>query len=296
LKPELECAECSVRVFLRVIENTNASDRTKMAAMTRAIRALAQEIGDGAAPVDFSNRIFSILYKTTGTVDPFAKIKKASNRAALSLLPKAWRTVQSKRGVSRLRAAALVSVAGNELDVSTGSHNFSLERLWPRVSETVDRGFGIDHSRLFSGELRKARSVFMVGDNAGEIVLDIPLIRVIKERGVKVSYIVRGGPIANDATLGDVAEIGLRKEVDSIATTGRKAFGIALDAPPKDTARLLSESDIIVSKGQSNYESLNWSPTDIPVYFLFKVKCRPIAATIAMSVGSSVLIRKAPTS
>jgi hypothetical protein len=296
LKPELECAECSVRVFLRVIENTNASDRTKMIAMTRAMRALAEEIENGAAPVDFSNRIFSILYKTTGTADPFVKIKKASNRAALSLLPKAWRAVQSKRGVSRLRTAALVSAAGNELDVSTGSHNFSLERLWDRVSATVGRGFEIDHSRLLSDELRKARSVFMIGDNAGEIVLDIPLIRVIKERGVKVYYIVRGGPIANDATVEDVTETGLRKEVDSIATTGKKAFGMALDGSPKDTARLLSESDIIVSKGQSNYESLNWSPTSIPVYFLFKVKCRPIGATISMPVGASVLIRKASTS
>jgi len=295
LKPSLECAECSVRVFLRVIENTSASDGTKMIAMTRAVRALAEEMEKGTAPVDFSNRIFSILHETTGTADPFAKIKKASNRAALSLLPRAWLAVQSKRGNARLRTSVLISVAGNELDVSTGSHSFSLERLWNRISETVDGGLKIDHSRLLSDELRKAHSVFMIGDNAGEIVLDVPLIRVIKERGVKVHYVVRGGAIANDATAEDIAQTGLIEEVDSVATTGRKAFGIALDDLPEDTARFLSESDMIVSKGQSNYESLNWSPTSVPVYFLFKVKCRPIGATISMPVGSSILVRKAPT-
>ncbi|HYA21975.1 MAG TPA: ARMT1-like domain-containing protein, partial [Thermoproteota archaeon] len=282
MKPELECAECSVRVFMRVVENTGASDRTRMIAMTRAIRILAQEMERGTAPVDFSNKIFSMLCSTTKTADPFAEIKRASNEVALSLLPKAWRAVQSKRGISKLRTAALISAAGNELDISTGSYNFSLEGLWQRVLDTVDTGFGVDHSHLLSDDLPKTSSVLMIGDNAGEIVLDVPLIRVIKEKGVKVHYVVRGGPIANDATLEDAAEIGLRNEVDSIVTTGRKAFGIALDDSPKDTTRLLSESSMIISKGQSNYESLNWSPTKTPVYFLFKVKCRPIGATISM--------------
>ena len=279
---------------MRVVESTGASDRTKIVAMTKAMRVLAQEMERGTAPVDFSNRIFSILYRTTKTADPFRRIKKASNKAALSLLPKAWHTVQSKRGLSRLKVAALISAAGNELDISTGSYDFSLEGLWHRVLGTVDTGFGVDHTHLLSDELRRAHSVLMIGDNAGEIALDIPLIRVIKEKGVKVYYVVRGGPIANDATLEDAVETGLKNEVDSITTTGRKAFGIALDDSPRDTVRLLSESDMIISKGQSNFESLNWSPTRKPVYFLFKVKCRPIGATISMPIGSSVLIRRAP--
>lgn len=290
--PSVECAECSARVFLRVIESTSASDETKMLAMTKALAALADEMQRGTAPVDFSNRIFSILHETTGVSDPFAEVKRRSNEAAMSLLPKAWKVVTTSGKDDRLRKAALIAVAGNELDVSTGSHVFSLDNLWGRVEATLAQGFQIDHTGLLTRALDNGATVFMVGDNAGEIVLDIPLIRVMRETGARVYYAVRGGPIANDATMQDVAETGLQEEVDAVTTTGKRAFGISLESLPQDAKRLLGDSDLIVSKGQSNYESLNWAETEVPVYFLFKVKCAPIGRTISMAVGSNIMMLK----
>jgi len=293
LKPSLECAGCAAEVFVRVLENTKADEETKMRALVEALRVLADEMSKGTAPVDFSNRIFPILHEITKTPDPFIEVKRASNKAALSLLPNALREVESRPEGERLRTAALISVAGNELDVSTGSHVFSLDGLWGRVTETVDRGFAVDHSSLFSDEFGRCRSVLMIGDNAGEIALDIPLIRVMRSFGKRVYYLVRGGPVANDATMNDAKQVGLGEEVDAISTTGRSAFGVDLEELPADSGRLLQDSDVILSKGQSNYESLNWSKTDRPVYFLFKVKCRPISTTISKPVGSSVFMKKA---
>jgi len=292
LKPSIECAECSKKVFLRVLENTDADEKTKTIAMTKALSALAEEMRKGTAPVDFSNRIFSMLYETTGTLDPFADVKRLSNKVAMSLLPRAWEEVRTSEEDERLRKAALIAIAGNELDVSTGSHTFSLDNLWGRIEATLQQGLQIDHSGLLSGPLSDPTSIFMVGDNAGEIVLDIPLIRVIRQTGARVYYVVRGGPIANDATIKDVAEVGLQREVDAVATTGKRAFGLSLNDLPSEAKELLAESSIVIAKGQSNYESLNWAEVGVPVCFLFKVKCAPIGRTISMPVGSNVLMLK----
>jgi len=274
------------------LENTDADEQTKTIAMTKALSALAEEMRRGNAPVDFSNRIFSMLYETTGNPDPFAKVKRLSNEVAMSLLPRAWDKVRTSEEDGKLRKAALIAVAGNELDVSTGSHTFSLDNLWDRIEATLQQGFQIDHSGPLSGSLGDPASIFMVGDNAGEIVLDIPLIRVIRQTGARVHYIVRGGAIANDATIEDVKQVGLQREVDAVATTGRRAFGISLDDLPPDARELLAESSMILAKGQSNYESLNWTKVDVPVCFLFKVKCAPIGRSVSMPVGSNVLMLK----
>lgn len=275
-----------------MLENTDASEETKALAMTRALSVLAEEMRRGTPPVDFSNRIFSILYETTGASDPFAEVKRLSNRAAMSLLPRAWEEVRMSEEDQRLRKAALIAVAGNELDVSTGSHTFSLDNLWNSIETTLKRGFQMDDSDLLSKAVSDPTSIFMVGDNAGEIVLDIPMIRLIRQTGVHVYYVVRGGAIANDATIQDADEVGLQREVDAITTTGKRAFGVSLGDLPSEAKELLAQSSMIIAKGQSNYESLNWAEADIPVYFLFKVKCAPIGRTISMPVGSNVLMLK----
>jgi len=281
-----------VKVFLRVLENTDVSDELKMKALTKTMQALAVRMSQSVPPVEFANEMFSILRNVTQVDDPFRSIKKKSNEAALSLLPKATMLMKEKNGIDGLRLASLLSIAGNVIDVSTGNHSFSLSDLWSEIEKTVAAGLDIDDSPSFMTLVRKEASVFFLGDNAGEIVLDIPLIRFLRKEGVKVNYVVRGGAIANDATIEDAIQVDLGKEVDNLGSTGQRAFGIRLDALPKATMRLYNDSDLLLSKGQSNYEALNWSETKKPIYFLLKVKCIPIGRTLGLAIGSNAFLRK----
>lgn len=292
MKPALECADCSTRVFVRVLENTDVDEKLRMKALARAMQALATRMEEGVAPVQFANEMFSTIRNVTGVDDPFRNLKQMSNKAALSILPKTLGLMKKRKGISALRSACLISISGNVIDVSTGNHSFSLRSLWDEIRRTLERGLDVDDTHAFTTDVKRGVSVFMVGDNAGEIVLDIPLIRLLRNRGIRVNYIVRGGPIANDATLEDAYQVGLDKEVDYLGSTGQRAFGIRIRELRQDNRSAFNASDVILAKGQSNYESLNWTPTHKPVFFLFRVKCKPIADTLGLAVGSNVFLKK----
>ena len=54
--------------------------------------------------------------------------------------------------------------------------------------------------------------------------------------------------------------------------------------------RLYQKAELIISKGQGNYEAL--SEEDRPIFFLFKAKCPVIAEDVGCNVGDMVLVSR----
>ena len=133
--------------------------------------------------------------------------------------------------------------------------------------------------------IKKAKSIVYLCDNAGEIVLDKLFIKQLPKK--IVTAVVRGFPAINDAVMDDADQVGLG-DVAKVITNGSRAPGTLISDCSKGFLKTLNSADCIISKGQGNFESLN--QTDLPIFFLFKVKCESLANVVGKSIGTHMLV------
>ena len=137
----------------------------------------------------------------------------------------------------------------------------------------------------FERLIHRSEHILYIADNAGECFFDVPLLDVLPTG--KVTYAVRGGPVLNDATLEDAHAAGIPDRC-TVIDTGDHAPGILLDRCSPAFLRAFKDSDLIISKGQGNYESMS-DMTEKTIVFLTKVKCEMIAQDIGHRLGSNVI-------
>ncbi len=125
-----------------------------------------------------------------------------------------------------------------------------------------------------------------LADNAGETVFDRVLIETLAK---PTTYVVKGGPVLNDALLEDALDAGLDRVAD-IIDNGSDAPGTILDLCSATMRAEFDAASLIVAKGQANYETLSDCPRDI--FFLLQVKCHVIAQHVGVPVGSMVIMEQ----
>ena len=132
-----------------------------------------------------------------------------------------------------------------------------------------------------------AKSILYLADNAGEIVFDRLLIERLDVE--KVTLAVKGAPVINDATLEDAEQADLVGFVQVI-TNGCDAPGTMLEQCSAEFRERLAGCDVVIAKGQANYETLSLSPQNI--FFVLKAKCPVIARDIGCKQGSLVVLHR----
>jgi uncharacterized protein with ATP-grasp and redox domains len=138
----------------------------------------------------------------------------------------------------------------------------------------------------FRNAVSQAERILYLTDNAGEIVLDRLLIEQLPTEQVTVA--VKGAPVINDATMEDALLAGLPRIVEVI-DNGSDAPGTILEACSQAFRERFEDADLIVSKGQGNYETL--SDSDKNIFFILKAKCPVIAKDLGCEVGAMILRR-----
>ena len=281
MKTNLECIPCLVRQAVEAVEMSSTDTVLK----ERLLRRLLREISDAdwnAMPVAISQRLQRLVRQETGQADPYRLLKDQMNRIALDLLPA---LVEMARRHSNPREAVVrLAIAGNLLDAGSKSR-IALEDLSGHLDAVWDRPLVGCVSDLFKAAA-EARSILYLADNAGEIVFDRLLIEALPLEKIKV--VVRGYPVINDATLEDAQAAGISKLVPVI-TNGSDAPGTLIEECSEEFRNLFNQADLIISKGQGNYETLSGSGR--PIFFLLTVKCPMIAADIGAAVGALVVKR-----
>jgi len=275
---EAECYLCHLSQVLRVlaIQNVDSSEALRL---TRESCHFLAEINFGRTPPEISADLYKWLAAQTGTDDPYFETKRQDIRRALALYSRLKNKVLE--APDRLRKALLFSLAGNIIDFGAGEVG-----EWPAEEDFLEtEELAIDHYELFSSDLKKATRIVFLGDNAGETVFDRLFIEQI---GRQVIYAVREGPIINDATIEEARLSGL-EEVARVVSTGCQAPGTVLDQCSPEFIAILNQADLIISKGQGNYECLEQLTG--PFYFLLKAKCEVIARHLNVKQGSLVLAR-----
>jgi hypothetical protein len=242
------------------------------------------------SPPENAAALYRLLGEATGCPDIFADLKSISNRTALRMLPDLEEL--TSLAPDPLRTAALLAIAGNVIDYGA-HHAFDIQRT---VDQCLRQGLAIDDLDELRTDLRQARNILYLGDNCGELVFDRLLI---KQFNRPVTLAVKDKPILNDALLRDAAACGLDGLCGRIISNGTACPGTPLPSCSDEFKQVFRESDLIISKGQGNFETL--SETAGPIYFLLMVKCEVVARhlaelamrpTGALKNGDLVLMKK----
>ncbi len=276
MKTYLDCYPCFLRQALDAARRAGADERQQHTILDRVLDALRQnEIS--STPPEIGDRVHRIVRQETGDSDPYRAAKEASTHQALALYPRLKSLLVEAN--DPLETAVRLSIAGNIIDLSAvGEYD-----LVDTVERVLAQPFAVDNGAAFREALSEAGRVLYLADNAGETVFDRLLIETLD---VPVIYAVKGGPTLNDATREDALAAGVDR-VAEVVSTGSDAPGTILHRCSEEFRQLYDKAELIIAKGQANYETL--SEEGARVFFLLQVKCPVIARDVGVPVGSIVL-------
>jgi len=279
----LDCIPCFVRQALDATRFVTDDVRVQERVLRETLRA-ASEMDLTATPPEMGLHIHRAIRELTGVADPYRAVKEEFNEAALALYPELKERVE--QAPDPLDAAARLAIAGNIIDFGVQSRLDAAEvEATVRDALTAPLLGSVDGLRR---AVAAARSILYLADNAGEIVFDRLLIERLPLPRVTVA--VKGSPIINDATMDDARAAGLTDLVEVI-DNGSDAPGTLLATCSPAFRRRFEAADVILAKGQANYETV--SDVEKPIFFLLKAKCEVIARDIGCPVGSLVLAARA---
>jgi len=245
--------------------------------MAEVTKLLNREFRPTTVPADLGTKRDRLIKQLTSNPDPYARSKKTSNERAVKLLPTVRKFVESSLNQQeRFRKACLCAIVGNIMEFDIPGHNFTFSSLRKSLKD-APKDLSVDNMDKAYELAKKARSVLFLADNAGEIVFDTLLVEQLKNMGLTVTYVVKGGPVLNDATIEDVNSSGMRKLADSIYTTGTDAVGLLRKEVSQEFLKLYEEAELVFAKGMGYAETLTEYKLSKPHFLLFRTKCNPVA-------------------
>ena len=280
MKTYLDCIPCFIRQSLEAARLATEDPGLQAEIVRRALILASEQDFDRPPPV-MGQALHRLIRRLAGDADPYREAKERFNRAALAFYPELKRLIESSP--RPFETALRLSIAGNIIDLGVNA-DLRVEDLEAAVHEALDAALAEDEVVQLVEKVRAAKSICFVADNAGEIVFDRLLIEELPTE--RTTVVVRGAPVLNDATLEDARAVGLA-EVVRVVDNGSDAPGTLLDDCSEEARRLLADSDLVIAKGQGNYETL--SELGERVFFLLRAKCPVIARDIGCAVGALVI-------
>jgi len=281
MQTSLDCVPCFMRQALEAARM--ATDDVDV--HEQVLRRVAREISSvdmAFSPPSMGQKIHRLVRELTGVTDPYREIKQRTTRLALELEPEVRRRV--REASDPLEMAVRMAVAGNIIDfgVDRRIREETIREVLDRAATTHLYG----DAAVLAADAAAASSILYLADNAGEIVFDRVLIEVLGPD--RVTVVVRGEPILNDAVLADAEDAGLVG--CDVVDNGSDAPGTILDDCSPHLRSHFFAADMVIAKGQGNYETLSNSPR--PVWFVLMAKCEVIAHHIGCEAGAFVIEKR----
>ncbi|GBE15599.1 hypothetical protein BMS3Abin14_01669 [bacterium BMS3Abin14] len=285
MKIHSDCRPCLMRQVRRTALAAGADEDLIHSIEKAAARGLESAWDEDESPPVISTGLYRTVERMSGCDDPYLPQKITYTREALKLLPVIETLVENSR--DPFDAAVRISIAGNVIDFGTGNQDgkFNLAAV---MEEYLHKPIFHDDIPKLKESVLMARRILFLGDNAGETVFDRPLLSILPEG--KVTYAAKGGAIINDATVADARLAGIHRYAE-LVSTGARTPGTIRKMCSRDFQKLFSEADLIISKGQGNFETLTEEKPDGRMFMLFIVKCDVAAEYLGGSVGDMVAMR-----
>ncbi len=277
----LDCMVCLIRQSLEaarwVTPDTDVHEK-----IMRDVLGWASNMDMQMSPPAMAQRIHRHLRTLTGIEDPYQDAKDQMNQTALALLPELREMIDN--AADPLSMALRLAIAGNVIDLGT-KDRITESDIRQAVRQAAAAPL-CGSEKKFKQSVDQARTILYLADNAGEIVFDRLLIEQLDPQ--RITLAVRGAPVLNDATIADAEVAGLSALV-KVIDNGSDAPGTLLDDCRRIFLECFHRADLILSKGQGNFESLSDTPRR-NIFYLFKAKCTVIAAHIGQPQGTHMLI------
>jgi uncharacterized protein with ATP-grasp and redox domains len=286
MKTYLGCLPCFLRQTYDAITMATEEDALREKAMRR-VMAFASEFDFSRPPPLMGAEIHRVVRQVTGDPDPYRRVKEDLTRFVLDLLPDLERRVAESD--DPFDTALRLAIAGNIIDFSIAD-TVETGRILDAVEETLTMPFARDDSGALRAEAEAARSILYLADNAGEIVFDRLLLGQLPAD--RVTFAVKGSPVINDAVRADADLAGVSDMV-RVVDNGTDIPGTWVPACPEPFQKTFYEADLVLSKGQGNYETL--SAVDREVFFVLRAKCATIEQDLGCRVGDLLVFKHAPS-
>lgn len=281
MKFEVSCYACFIRQAEQVSRISGCSP-DKQREVVLAVMDVLKTAETDCTPPDLAMKIYPEISGVIDNPDPYFELKQESNKQAIEVMPLVRERV--KNSADPLMAAVRFTIAGNIIDYGA-SHTFDLDGVMQQC-QTIP--LAVDHSekmrRVFA-TLGKGSKILYLHDNCGEIVYDRLLLDRLADLGADITMVVRGSAIINDATLEDAETVGLH-EYGRVISNGAACPGTPLNDCSAELLELFEQADLIISKGQGNFESLSEN-TYAKTLFLLTVKCQTVGRHFAELTGVS---------
>ncbi|MBF0555490.1 MAG: DUF89 family protein [Nitrospirae bacterium] len=279
MKVHIECFPCFLRQTVTALSQFDMDEGVRFGIIGDVLGVL-KDVDVEKTPAYATTFIYRTVKKRMGR-DPYAALKRQFNEFALKLYPRLKEQILRSR--NSLWSAARIAIAGNIIDFGI-YESFDVEETIGRALEEV---IAVDDFDLFEDELQGHKEILYLLDNAGEIVFDMLLIELLAGMGKRVTAVVKGSAVINDATMEDAVEVGLQRHC-RVIDNGTDAVGTDLEFCSSDFVEEFNRHSLVISKGQGNFETLEGDKKK-NVFFLFQAKCDVIAAHLNIAKGSMLL-------
>lgn len=281
-----ECVPCILRTRAAEVEALVRDPAVRRRCLAILLEEAARALKEGCAtPPELSAPLFRRLKEFVCSADPYEKVKKEANRAALEIYRELREAMECAGEEERLELAIRASLAGNSIDVGVSDYRFPVADLRRELGRVE---LAVDDTRVL--ERVRGRLVVFLLDNCGEAVLDRLLAEELSRRGARVVAVVKSGAFQNDVTIYDSRDAGLGESFEEVVETGTDAASVFLSEVREDVLKLLERADLVVAKGMAHYEYLSEVGERLrtPILYMLRAKCEVVARSLSVPKGSYV--------
>jgi hypothetical protein len=273
---------------IREIELATSDPEVRMRTVRSLLRFLSENLSEESVPAILGTGRDRLIREQTGCPDPYKEKKRLSNDYALRILPSIRRILDSQQdGYTRFRKTCLAAIVANAMEFDLLEHDQKLQEF-PSLLDRAEEELKVDDIKEIYSKVKDSKKILYLLDNAGEAVIDSLFIQEIKRLGPSVVAVVKEGPVLNDVTMKDAIVAGIT-DISEVISTGLDSVGLVLSQSSKTLKERLKESDLIISKGMGNYETITEERIEGKcIAYLLRAKCSSVAEDLKIRVGSNV--------
>jgi len=278
MKVQYDCISCILRQAIEASKMVTDNEKIIDEIIDEYSKMIPDIRNSGPTPLVVS-QIQKMIKEKTNIEDPYQKLKEKNIKMAMDIYQDLTDLI--KNDEDPLKKALILSATGNVIDAGI-SVKIKVEES---ILNTMEKGLSIDDYQKFTKKMKSAKQLLIIGDNAGEAVLDKLLLKKLKEYDVELIYAVREEPVLNDITLKEAKLIGL-DDYAKIISSGCTAPGMLIEQANEEFLNIYNKADLVISKGQGNLEGLTEAKR--PIFFLLKAKCDLIAEYLDVDLNDLV--------
>ena len=247
------------------------------------------ENSDGLSTPQVAEKMDNLRQELFGNVMDYTEIKQYYNQLMLDHFPYMKNKVDTSE--NHLKTAIQYAMVGNYIDFGA-LENVNEDELKAQLDEAININIDSKLLDVFKNDLVNAKRLVYFTDNCGEIVTDKLLISTLRDinPNLHITVIVRGKPVLNDATLEDAKYIHMEDVAQKVIGNGTRLPGNVIGAISKESMDEVENADLLISKGQGNYEGL--SRCGLNIYYLFLCKCEMFMRRFGVEQFTGIMTRE----